>query len=125
MSRPVMRAAERDQIVGIVSATLCTMVDMMKVQKACIAATGHHAPVVIAAQHRPARRGRDGLLRTHARVGAFMRDDLGSLLAGDEALVRRRASMGTEVPTDPRCCPSHSAIATTSAPTGTSSPPAC
>jgi hypothetical protein len=89
MRCPVMHTAKRDQVVGLVSATLGTRLDVMKVQKPCVAATWDDTSLVIAAQHGSAPRGCDGLLRTSARVGAFDRDGAATGRA-DVCLPRRQ-----------------------------------
>jgi hypothetical protein len=67
---PVMDTTQGNEIVSVVLAALGAELEVVKVDENVIFAAWKRAPVVIATEHGPARRWRDGLLRPDARVGA-------------------------------------------------------
>jgi phosphoribosylcarboxyaminoimidazole (NCAIR) mutase len=70
VGRPVMDTTQGDEIVSVVQAALGAELEVVNVDENCIFAAWNRAPVVVATEHRPARRRSDGLLRPDARVGA-------------------------------------------------------
>jgi hypothetical protein len=70
VGRPVMDTTQGDEIVSVVPAALGAELDVVNVDENGISAAWKRAAVVIATEHRPARRWSDALLRRDARVGA-------------------------------------------------------